>query len=70
MARLVEAVRPYEPHVKVLGAVIVTRCLVGTFLPLATDPLVACLGYGWGFTVLGVVFVGRARSRSRRHAEA
>ncbi|KAL2158175.1 hypothetical protein VTH06DRAFT_4743 [Thermothelomyces fergusii] len=31
---------------------IVTRCLMSTFLPLATAPLVDALGYGWGFTVL------------------
>lgn len=36
-----------------MTGVIVTRCLVGTFLPLATEPLHLYLGYGWGFTVLG-----------------
>ncbi|EXJ78448.1 hypothetical protein A1O1_08848 [Capronia coronata CBS 617.96] len=35
-----------------MTAVIVTRCLMGTFLPLATQPLVDRFGYGWGFTVL------------------
>jgi MFS family permease len=34
---------------------IVARCLMGTFLPLATTPLVEAFGYGWGFTVLGLV---------------
>lgn len=34
---------------------IVARCLMGTFLPLATTPLVDALGYGWGFTVLAGV---------------
>ena len=35
-----------------MTGVIVTRCLMGTFLPLTTAPLVDKLGYGWGFTVL------------------
>ncbi|KAI9154700.1 MFS transporter cpaT [Paramyrothecium foliicola] len=35
-----------------LTAVIITRCLMGTFLPLTTTPLVDNLGWGWGFTVL------------------
>lgn len=38
-----------------MTGVIVTRCLMGTFLPLATEPLHLSLGYGWGFTVLGGV---------------
>lgn len=37
-----------------LTALIVLRCLAGTFLPLTTTPLVDSLGYGWGFTVLGL----------------
>jgi hypothetical protein len=36
-----------------LTALIVTRCLMGTFLPLLTAPLVDSFGYGWGFTALG-----------------
>ncbi|KAK4239568.1 major facilitator superfamily domain-containing protein [Achaetomium macrosporum] len=35
-----------------MTGVIVTRCLMGTFLPLTTTPLVDMFGYGWGFTVL------------------
>jgi len=31
--------------------VIVIRCLMGAFLPLATSPLVGGFGYGWGFTI-------------------
>jgi MFS family permease len=38
-----------------MTGIIVTRCLMGTFLPLATEPLHQVLGYGWGFTVLGGV---------------
>lgn len=34
-----------------LTAVIVTRCLMGTFLPLTTQPLIDRFGYGWGFTI-------------------
>ncbi|TQN65305.1 Efflux pump radE [Colletotrichum shisoi] len=36
-----------------MTGVIVTRCLAGTFLPLASGPLVQTFGYGWGFTMLG-----------------
>lgn len=35
-----------------LTAVLITRCLMGTFLPLAAGPLEASLGYGWGMLVL------------------
>lgn len=38
-----------------MTGVIVTRCLVGTFLPLATGPLAESLGYGWGFSCLGAL---------------
>ena len=34
---------------------IVTRCLMGTFMPLAAQPLIRRWGYGWGFMVLGGV---------------
>jgi hypothetical protein len=33
--------------------VIVTRCLMGTFLPLAVQPVLRKFGYGVGFTILG-----------------
>lgn len=36
-----------------MTAVLITRCLAGTFLPLATAPLTQKLGYGPGFLVLG-----------------
>jgi MFS family permease len=36
-------------------AVIVMRCLIATFLPLVSEPLVRTLGWGWGFTVLAGV---------------
>ncbi len=38
-----------------MTGVIVTRCLMGTFLPLATGPLVQSLGYGIGFSVIGAL---------------
>jgi hypothetical protein len=38
-----------------MTGVIVTRCLMSTFFPLAIEPLVGALGYGLGFTVLGAI---------------
>ncbi|EFQ85251.1 hypothetical protein PTT_19845 [Pyrenophora teres f. teres 0-1] len=43
-----------------MTGVIVTRCLVGTFLPLTTAPLAERLGYGWGFSCLGALSLGLA----------
>ncbi len=43
-----------------MTGVIVTRCLMGTFLPLAMEPLVENFGYGWGFTLLGLVCLALA----------
>jgi hypothetical protein len=40
-----------------MTGVIVTRCLMGTFLPLTTGPLVEHMGYGWGFSCLGALSV-------------
>jgi hypothetical protein len=40
-----------------LTAVLISRCLMGTFLPLMMAPLDASIGYGWGFTVLAAVYV-------------
>ncbi|KAI1622703.1 MFS transporter [Exophiala viscosa] len=50
MAYVVDAFKLYSASA--LTALIVVRCLVGTFLPLITEPLIKGLGYGWGFTVL------------------
>ncbi|KAH7113730.1 MFS multidrug transporter-like protein [Dendryphion nanum] len=36
-----------------MTGIIVTRCLMSTFLPLTTGPLAEHLGYGWGFTCCG-----------------
>lgn len=35
-----------------ITAVLITRCLAGTFLPLVTEPLTEKVGYGWGFAIL------------------
>jgi hypothetical protein len=43
-----------------MTGLIVARCLMSTFLPLATTPLVRNYGFGWGFTVLGAVSLGLA----------
>lgn len=37
-----------------MTGMIVLRCLMSTFLPLAVSPLVETFGYGWGFTILCV----------------
>lgn len=38
-----------------LTGVIVTRCLMGTFLPLTASPLAEHFGYGLGFSCLGAL---------------
>ncbi|KAF2196417.1 MFS general substrate transporter [Delitschia confertaspora ATCC 74209] len=43
-----------------MTGVIVTRCLMSTFFPLTIEPLVESLGYGLGFTCLGVISLGLA----------
>ncbi|KAK3400779.1 major facilitator superfamily domain-containing protein [Sordaria brevicollis] len=43
-----------------MTGVIVSRCLMGTFLPLTTAPLVDAFGYGWGFMVFGAVSMALA----------
>ena len=40
--------------------VIVSRCLLSTFLPLATEPLVHKFGYGYAFTILGGISLALA----------
>ncbi|KAF1738042.1 putative transporter [Beauveria bassiana] len=37
-----------------MAGVIVTRCVMGAFVPLIAAPTIAALGYGWGFTTLGL----------------
>ncbi|KAK5955960.1 hypothetical protein OHC33_002533 [Knufia fluminis] len=43
-----------------MTAVIVARCLMGTFFPMAATPLVSKFGYGWGFTVLAGISIALA----------
>lgn len=43
-----------------LTAVLMTRCLMGTFLPLATAPLTEALGYGYGFLILAGICLALA----------
>ncbi|KAF2258959.1 MFS general substrate transporter [Lojkania enalia] len=43
-----------------MTGVIVTRCLMGTFLPLAASPLAQRFGYGWGFTFLAMASLALA----------
>lgn len=43
-----------------LTGVIVSRCLMGTFLPLAAGPLAEKLGYGWAFTILSLISLALA----------
>lgn len=38
-----------------MTGVIISRCLMGSFLPLTAAPLVERLDYGWGFTVVAAV---------------
>ncbi|KOS19315.1 putative transporter [Escovopsis weberi] len=51
MAYVVDAFGLYSASA--ITGIIVTRCLMGTFLPLSVQPLVGSFGYGWGFMVLG-----------------
>lgn len=52
-AYVVDACGPYSASA--LTGVIVTRCLMGTFLPLSIAPLADNFGYGWAFTLLGLL---------------
>jgi hypothetical protein len=53
MAYVVDAFGLYSASA--LTAVLIARCLMSTFLPLAVAPLVDQIGYGMGFTVLAAV---------------
>lgn len=58
MSYVVDAFGMYSASA--MTAVIVTRCLMGTFLPLATEPLIDRLGYGLAFTCLGILTLALA----------
>ncbi|KAK4208323.1 major facilitator superfamily domain-containing protein [Rhypophila decipiens] len=53
MAYIVDAFGLYSASA--ITGVIVTRCLMSTFLPLATGPLIDNYGYGWGFMAFSVL---------------
>ncbi|KAJ4291667.1 hypothetical protein N0V90_009562 [Kalmusia sp. IMI 367209] len=52
-AYVVDACGPYSASA--LTGVIVSRCLMGTFLPLSAGPLAENFGYGWAFTLLSAL---------------
>jgi len=51
MSYVVDAFSMYSASA--MTALIVTRCLMGTFLPLVVEPIVKEVGYGLAFTILG-----------------
>ncbi|KAJ4422699.1 hypothetical protein N0V82_002596 [Gnomoniopsis sp. IMI 355080] len=53
MAYVVDAFGLYSASS--ITALIVTRCLMGTFLPLAAQPALKSLGYGWGMSILALI---------------
>lgn len=55
MAYVVDAFGLYSASA--VTAVIFTRCVLGTFMPLGVQPLSALLGVGWAFTVFAAVSV-------------
>jgi hypothetical protein len=58
MAYIVDAFGIYSASATT--AVLVIRCLMGTFLPLVVGPLVEKLGYGWAFTVFAALVLSVA----------
>lgn len=57
-AYIVDACGPYSASA--LTGFIVSRCLMGTFLPLAAGPLAEKWGYGWTFTLLSALSLALA----------
>jgi hypothetical protein len=58
MAYIVDAFGIYSASATT--AILVIRCLMGTFLPLAVGPLVGKLGYGLAFTILAALVLSVA----------
>jgi hypothetical protein len=58
MAYVVDAFGLYSASA--LTAVLIARCLMSTFLPLAVVPLTEALGYGYGFMVLAASLLALA----------
>ena len=55
MAYVVDAFNLFSASA--ITALLITRCLMGTFLPLVTAPLNDAIGYGLGFTVLSAACI-------------
>lgn len=55
MAYVVDAFGLYSASS--ITALIVTRCLMGTFFPLAAQPTVRAFGYGWGMSLFAAISV-------------
>lgn len=53
MAYVVDAFSVYSASS--VTALIVTRCLMGTFLPLTAQPTIEKFGYGWGLSVFAAI---------------
>lgn len=53
MAYVVDAFGTYSASA--ITSVIVSRCVVATFLPMTTTPLIDGLGHGWGLTMLAAL---------------
>ena len=58
MAYVVDAFNLFSASA--MTAILITRCLMSTFLPLVTVPLTDKVGYGLGFTVLAAACVALA----------
>lgn len=43
-----------------LTAVLILRCLAGSFLPLAMPPLTNLVGIGWGFSIIAATLLATA----------
>lgn len=55
MAYVVDAFGVYSASS--VTALIVTRCLMGTFLPLTAQPAIDRFGYGWGLTAFAAISI-------------
>lgn len=53
MAYVVDAFGVYSASS--VTALIVTRCLMGTFLPLTAQPTIEKFGYGWGLSLFAAI---------------
>ena len=58
IAYVVDAFGQYSASA--MTAVLITRCLMGTFLPLVTVPLTDVVGLGLGYTILAGICLAMA----------